>query len=307
MDHTNLSQDDFLRLTAPEEPSDFIDFWKNTYALATAQTPTWHIEREIWSPEKDTRTYLIRAKTWDNCVIAMWISRPENSKGGLLIGQGYGQPSVPGYYPSMTVCFPCVRGLGQSQCKDIPWGVSKHVIHGIASKETYILRGVISDLWTAAGVMMEMFPDTAENLCYSGGSMGGGMGAMMLPWDNRFRAAFLLVPTFGGNHVRLLVPSTGSGESVRLYVQEHPEAMKVLAYFDAAIAAKYISIPTIVCPALEDTVVAPAGQFCVANSIPEKYRTMYILDKGHAEGSARDKVLMEKVEETKKKLFYGEI
>ena len=27
---------------------------------------------------------------------------------------------------------------------------------------------------TAASVMVEMFPDTAENLCYSGGSMGGG-------------------------------------------------------------------------------------------------------------------------------------
>ena len=306
MDYANLTQDEFLRLTAPEEPADFVSFWKETYALATAQTPTWHIEREIWSQEEDTRTYLVRAKTWDNCEIAMWISRPENSKGGLLIGQGSGQPATAGYYPSMTVCFPCVRGLGQSQCKDIPWVVKKHVLHGIASKATYILRGVVSDLWTAATVMTEMFPDTAENLCYSGGSMGGGMGALMLPWDKRFRAAYLLVPTFGGNHVRLLVPSTGSGEAVRLYVQEHPEAMDVLAYFDAAISAKYISIPTIVCPALDDKCVAPAGQFCVANSIPEEYRQMYILDQGHAAGTDRDKELMEKVEEVKKKLFYNE-
>lgn len=306
MDYANLTQDEFLRLTAPEEPADFVSFWKETYALATAQTPTWYIEREIWSQEEDTRTYLVRAKTWDNCEIAMWISRPENSKGGVLVGQGYGQPATAGYYPSMTVCFPCVRGLGQSQCKDIPWVVKKHVLHGIASKETYILRGVISDLWTATTVMTEMFPDTAENLCYTGASMGGGMGALMLPWDKRFRAAFLQVPTFGGNPVRLQVPSAGSGEAVRLYVQEHPEAMNVLAYFDAAISAKYISIPTIVCPALEDPVVAPAGQFCVANSIPEKYKMLYILDKGHTAGTDRDKELMEEVEEKKKKLFYNE-
>ena len=106
--------------------------------------------------------------------------------------------------------------------------------------------------------------------------------------------------------MRLQVPSAGSGEAVRLYVQEHPEAMNVLAYFDAAISAKYISIPTIVCPALEDPVVAPAGQFCVANSIPEKYKMLYILDKGHTAGTDRDKELMEEVEEKKKKLFYNE-
>ena len=303
MDYANLTQEEFLQLTAPEEPENFVEFWQETYALATAQPPVWHIEREIWSPEEGTRTYLIRVKEWDNCEISLWISRPENSRGGILVGQGYGQPAVPGYIPSMTVCFPCIRGLGRSQCKEIPWGISKHVIYGIESKETYILRGAMSDLWSAATVMLEMFPDTAENLCYTGASMGGGMGALMLPWDKRFHAAFLQVPTFGGNHVRLQVPSTGSGEHVRLYVQEHFEAMKVLSYFDAAISAKYISVPTIVCPALEDPVVAPSGQFCVANSIPEKYKTMYILDKGHSVPTERDRKVLEEAMAKRDELF----
>ncbi|MBR2905165.1 MAG: hypothetical protein IKC08_04630, partial [Lentisphaeria bacterium] len=79
------------------------------------------------------------------------------------------------------------------------------------------------------------------------------------------------------------------------------------SYIDAAISAKYISIPTIVCPALDDKCVAPAGQFCVANSIPEKYKMLYILDKGHAAATDRDKELMEEVEEKKMKLFYNEI
>lgn len=303
MDYGQLTREELLQLTAPEEPEDFVQFWQETYSLATAQVPVWHIEREIWSPQEGVRTYLIRAKEWDNTEIALWISRPEKSKGGFVAGQGYGNPAQPGYYDSMTTCFPCIRGLGHSQCKNIPWEVNKHVIYGIGAKETYILRGAVSDLWTAASVMLEMFPDTAENLCYSGASMGGGMGALMLPWDKRFRAAYLSVPTFGGNPARLLVPSKGSGEAVRLYVQEHPEAMKVLAYFDAAIAAKYISIPTLVTPALEDPVVAPCGQFCVVNSIPEKYKKMYILDKGHSAGTDRDKELLAKVAEEQKSLF----
>ncbi|MBP5181565.1 MAG: acetylxylan esterase, partial [Lentisphaeria bacterium] len=188
--------------------------------------------------------------------------------------------------------------------KDIPWEVKQHVLHGIGSKETYILRGAVSDLWTAASVLVDMFPDTAENLCYSGASMGGGMGALMLPWDKRFRAAILQVPTFGGNPYRLKVPSAGSGEAVRLYVQEHPEAMKVLAWFDAAISAKHLSIPTVVLPALEDNVVAPEGQFCVANSIPSEYKYQYILDKGHAAGTDRDKAVMEEAYEKRDELFH---
>lgn len=304
-DYGNLTQEELLKLSAPEEPDGFVSFWQETYSLATAQTLSWHIEREIWSPQEDVRTYLIRAKVWDNTEIALWISRPENSRGGIVTGQGYGNPSTPGYHDSMTVCFPCIRGLGLSQCKNIPWDTKKHVVYGIGSKETYILRGAVSDLWTATSVMLEMFPDTAENLCYSGGSMGGGMGALMLPWDKRFHAAYLVVPSFGGNHVRLLVSSKGSGEAVRLYVQDHPEAAKVLSWFDAATAAKYISIPTIALPALEDPVVAPCGQFSVVNSIPEKYKKMYILDKGHSAASERDQALLAQMEEVKNKLFYA--
>ena len=299
------TEEELLLLETPEEPEGFVSFWRETYDLALSMKCVWHIQREIWSPEEGVRTYLIRAKEWDNTEIAMWISRPEKSLGGLVVGQGYGQPATPGYFPSMTVCFPCIRGLGQSQCKEIPWEVKQHVLYGIGSKETYILRGAVSDLWTAASVLIDMFPDTAENLCYSGASMGGGMGALMLPWDKRFRAAYLHVPTFGGNPYRLKVPSTGSGEAVRLYVQEHPEAMQVLSWFDAAVSAKYLSIPTVVLPALEDKVVAPEGQFCVANSIPSRYKYQYILDKGHAPGTDRDKAVMEEASRKRNELFHA--
>ena len=82
------------------------------------------------------------------------------------------------------------------------------MVHGIRSKETYILRGVITDQWMAASVMLDMFPDTADNLNYRGSSMGGGMGALLLPWDPRFKAAWLDVPTFGsGISTRVGAPS----------------------------------------------------------------------------------------------------
>ncbi len=150
--------------------------------------------------------------------------------------------------------------------------------------------------------MIDLFPDAAANLNYMGSSMGGGMGALMLPWDSRFKAAYLDVPTFG-TKIRFDYPSTGSGEACRLYIQEHPEALDVLAYFDASASAKYLKIPTIVTPALFDPCVAPVGQFSVANSIPETCRTMFIREVGHFAPTEKDKELNLKVDALRRELF----
>jgi Acetyl esterase (deacetylase) len=303
-DPTNgLSREELLKLAPPPEPAGYKAFWQETYSLVMAHKPYYHIEREIWSELPGCRVYILRAKTWDNREIGMWISRPAESDGGILLGQGYGNPATPGSLPRFTVCYPCMRGLGLSQCKDIPWIPSKHILHGIASRETYILRGVVSDLWLAATVMTDMFPDTAEHLNYMGSSMGGGMGALMLPWDSRFHAAYLQVPTFGGNPERLKYQSAGSGEAVRNYVQDHPEALEVLAWHDAAASAKYLRIPTIVVPALFDPSVAPAGQFSVANAIPEEYKKVFIAETGHFPRTEGDQEIYQASETLRDELF----
>jgi len=151
-------------------------------------------------------------------------------------------------------------------------------------------------------VMIDMFPDAAGNLNYMGGSMGGGMGALMLPWDSRFKAAYLDVPTFGAK-IRFDYPSTGSGDACRLYIQDHPEALDVLSYFDASVSALHLKIPTIVTPALFDPCVAPVGQFSVANSIPESFRTMFIRETGHFSPTEKDKELLAHVDKLRRELF----
>lgn len=297
------SPEQLLKIASPEAPADFEAFWKHNYVLAMEHKLYYFIEREIWSPNEKVRIFSVRAKTWDNLEIVLWILRPENPKGAILIGQGYGNPSVPpDPDEDFTLCMPCVRGLGRSQCKEIPWLTAQHVLYGIRSRETYILRGVISDLWLAASVMIDMFPDAAANLNYSGSSMGGGMGALMLPWDARFKAAFLHVPTFGSK-IRFEYPSTGSGEACRQYVQQHPEALDVLAYFDASASAKYLKIPTFVTPALFDPCVAPVGQFSVANSIPESCRMLFVRETGHFPPTETDKALEPRIDAQRRELF----
>ncbi len=123
------------------------------------------------------------------------------------------------------------------------------------------------------------------NIVYGGGSFGGGLGALALPWDNRYVKAHLGVPTFGHHPIRLQCPCVGSGEAVRVYQQKHPEVVDVLAFYDAATAAARIRIPVLISPALFDPAVPPPGQFAVANAIPD--HELFILSAGHFEYAAQ--------------------
>lgn len=295
--------DELLAIKSSPEPEGFADFWRAHYKRVMAKKLEYTVEGELWSKKPGEKIYKVRAVNYDGVEIVIFIARPENSAGGLVLGQGYGNVATADYSEfGLTLAKACVRGLGFSQCKDIPWDVTYHVLHGIGSRETYILLGVIADQWLTASVLLDMFPDCKGNLNYTGGSMGGGMGALLLPWDNRFKAGFLGVPTFG-DRIRFDYQSTGSGESCRKYVLEHPEALEVLDWFDASNSARYINIPVGVAPACFDPCVAPVGQFSVANSIPEQYKTVFIRETGHYAETPHDLEVNEAVHEWKTKAF----
>ncbi len=117
---------------------------------------------------------------------------------------------------------------------------------------------------------------------FTGGSFGGGLGALALPWDNRFALGHLHVPTFAHHPIRNEYRSEGSGKSVADYVSDHPDVMDLLAYYDAATAASQIQIPVIGAPAVFDPKVPPPGQFAVTNTLPETGK-ICILRAGHFE------------------------
>ncbi len=278
------TREQFLKIIPPDnEPSDFRAFWEEIYDRAMSMPLNIVSLRQIWSPNPDIEVYEVYYKSWDDAVIGAWLSRPKNSRGGILTGHGYGNPSTPVLDDDFTVIAPCLRGMGMSKHPEIPWQPARHVLYGIESRETYALLGCAVDLWLAVSVMAEIYPDTAANIHYRGGSFGGGMGALAVPWDKRIRSAYLNVPTFGHNPLRLQFESTGSGESVRVYRQAHPECDEVLPYFDAATSAKYFRVPVLASPALFDPCVVPPGQFAVANAVPEQLREVHIYPAGHFE------------------------
>ena len=80
----------------------------------------------------------------------------------------------------------------------------------------------------------------------------------------------------------------GSGEAVRLQARLRKfDVMETLAWYDAASAARFLTIPPHVAVALFDPAVPPAGQFAVANAVPTALRRLFVLDAGHFEYPAQ--------------------
>lgn len=282
-----------LKVPAPEGPSDFADFWNQTYEKVRA-IPLRIERRRIASPDAAHDLFEIEFDSLDGVRIGGWLTVPKDGtiESGFVGGHGYGGREGPGWDmpgPRPVSIFPCARGFHRSAHSIIPGNAAQHVLHGIRDRETYSHLGSAADLWCAASALIELYPQAAQNLFYHGASFGGGIGALALPWDPRFKKGFLDVPSFGNHPLRATLPCNGSGESVRQYRANHPEVMEVLAYFDSATAALHTKIPVFVAAALFDPAVPPPGQFAVYNALAGP-KELYLRAAAHFahEGEARE-------------------
>jgi len=275
--------DTLLKVPAPAGPADFEPFWRDTYTQTLA-VPTAITKRPIKPIEPHNNLFEIEFDSLAGRV-GGWLSVPKDGKptGAMVIGHGYGGREQQGTYgqdKTLAILSPCARGFHRSAQPDVPNTSARHVLHGIESKETYIHRFNVAELWSAATVLLELFPHTSDRLYYYGTSFGGGLGAMMLPWDSRIVRGFLEVPSFGNHPLRLTMQCNGSGEAVRLQHKHRGDVLPVMQYFDSATAATFIRRPTMVAPALFDPAVPPPGQFAVYNAIPAK-KKLFVKQAGH--------------------------
>ncbi|KQZ11384.1 hypothetical protein ASD23_04825 [Agromyces sp. Root1464] len=272
----------------PEEPADFDEFWRGTFEAYGAGRVGWETTRDLDA----TETHQVRQIRFDSsagepAVAFLMVPRLEAAiRRGLVIGHGYGGRTAPDLdqVPADTAAiFPAAPGTLPNTGSRFPALPDEHVLAGIAHRDTYSHRFAAADVWRAATVLLDAAPEAAAALDFSGGSFGGGIGAMALPWDARFRRASLDVPSFGHHAIRLTRRCTGSGEAVRQHVQEHPEAREVLGYFDAAVAARRIRVPVHVAAAVLDPAVDPRGQFAVFHALTAPKR-LTVRANGHLDG-----------------------
>jgi cephalosporin-C deacetylase len=192
-----------------------------------------------------------------------------------------GRPVVRAGAHDAAAIFPVARGLPTlSTGVAAPAVPGEHVLHGIAAVGTYALGRCAVDLWHAATALTAVAGGLP--LYDVGESFGGGVGALALPWDDRFVGATPVVPSFGQHDVRLTLPCEGSGEAVRHHVAAHPEAREVLRFFDASTAAGCVRVPVRAECARRDTVVPPPGRHAVADAVAAPLLELEVLPAGHA-------------------------
>lgn len=270
------------------EPADFDGFWQETFEAFGTGAVDWQTAREL-EPSDTHRVSEIRfhSSAGEYSVAFVMVPHARSAiRRGLVIGHGYGGrtgPDMERVPPDTAAILPCAPGTHSGVHSRFPSDPDEHVLSGIAHRETYSHRFAAADVWRAATVLTDIAPEVAGALDFSGGSFGGGIGAMALPWDARFRRAVLDVPSFGNHTIRLTRRCTGSGEAVRRHVQRHPEARAVLAYFDAETAARRLHIPVHVSAAVRDPAVDPRGQFAVYHALPGP-RRLGVRAYGHLAG-----------------------
>ncbi|HEY9294368.1 MAG TPA: acetylxylan esterase [Microlunatus sp.] len=267
----------------PIAPRDFADFWRTTYAELTETGTDSRVERDESGTGRPVQRISFRSSTGDR--VLGWLVGPVPGRpvrGGLVISHGYGSRAepVPDIVPAdAAAIFPVAPWL-----PDNPGSLpgSEHVLIGFGDRDRYAHRFSVADIWRAATVLIDHFPAAAERLDYRGGSFGGGIGALALPWERRFRRAVLDVPSFGDFPIRLSRRCTGSGEAVRQHLITHPLDRPMLDYFDSAMSAQLIMIPVQVSAARLDPAVDPRGQFAVYRALGGP-KQLVVRTAGHAE------------------------
>lgn len=282
-----LDLEGLARVRAPDNaPPDFAEFWRGLRRRAAATPVEPVLGAEVGMTAEGLAVYDVSYTSLGGVRIGGWLVAPADGEvdRGFVVGHGYGgreEPDAELPASRAAAVYPVLRGLPtKSLLAGVPPDAAAHVVQGVESRDDYIIGGCVADLWCAATALTELVPATARRLDYIGVSFGGGTGALALPWDERFTAAQLTVPTFGNHPLRVTLECIGSGAAVRERYLKDPEILDVLAYFDSATAARYLTIPVQAVPALFDPAVPPPGQFAVVNSLAGKV-DVQLLTAGH--------------------------
>jgi cephalosporin-C deacetylase len=271
---------------SPKPPSDFEAFWQSRYQQAITLDPC-----PVLTPSDMKHTaydcFELAYTSTENFGIKGWVIAPKNThiKRAIVVSHGYGGREQPDFDLPMAntaFLFPCSRGLSRSRHPSIPDQADAHVLHQVLDRERYILGGCVEDVWLAVTALIKLFPSAQENIGYMGISFGGGIGVLALPWDLRIKRAHFNVPSFGHHELRLQIPTFGSAAALQRLYKQDSRILNTLLYYDAAVAAPYIRVPTHFALALSDAVVTPIGQFSIYNAVTFD-KALFVLDKGHGE------------------------
>ncbi len=284
-----MSLPQLLAIEPPHPPADFVEFWQQRYQAVIgldAQPKLSH----SYQVRGHHRVHILTYRSTQGVKIGGWLLIPLRTKPvrGVLIGHGYGGRDAPDAPETLAglddavILFPCFRGMGLSPVAGLSAQPTQHVLHGIEDRDHYVHGGCVDDLWLGVSALLQLFPRLAGRILVMGISFAGGISALAAPWDERINRLCIQWPSFGHHALRLKLPCIGSGEAVRRYQnQHHFNVLQTLVYYDAATAARFLAICTLVVAAQFDPVVPPPGQFAIYNAIAPSSQRLYVQLAGH--------------------------
>ncbi len=270
----------------PRLPTGGEEYWRSRHQRALRTDPQVSWEGEEVREKTYTRR-VVRFSCSDGRRLGAWLMVPTDQevKRLLIVAHGYGPITEPtAMMLENTACLHfCSRGFAAlSEFPDLPSEVTGHVVHGIEERDQYLHGWCAEDIWCTVNAMRRIYSDTAIPLYFWGGSFGGGIGALAVPWDSRIQASYLEVPSFGNHPLRLQHLCWGSGEVVRQKYLLQPRIAETLSWFDAAATIAYARSPILFGCAVLDPVVPPFGQFSVWRAHSGKKR-LIVFPGGHLE------------------------
>ena len=185
------TEEQLLAIRPPDTPEGFDAFWEETFDR-NLKIPVNVERRPVESPDPEKELSQVFFDTWDGYRAGAWLVTPKNRTPscGFVESHGYSGRDAAEFDPFVSdaaVIFPCAQGFGLSSSEEVPGLAANHVLHCIENRDAYIIRGCVAGIWSAATALLEMYPAIEDRLYFSGSSFGGGLGALALPWDNRFR------------------------------------------------------------------------------------------------------------------------
>ncbi len=271
-----------LAVNVSEPPDDFAAYWWARHARVVAHDP--RPRTQFTGTHGRWRVFDFHFHGADGAELGGWMLLPRYQAVSHIwvIGHGYGGRNSPDWsWPlhDAALFFPCARGFGRSRMSGVPSDAAQHVLHGIESRDSYVLGLCVDDLWLATRAARQLLPELGW-IGYAGISFAGGLGALAAPWEPLIQGVHLNVPSFGHWPLRLVLPTVGSGAAIQAYVHQHGHVPDTLDYYDAASAAHFAHTPLLAALARFDPAVAPPGQFAIFNAWAGS-KAIEVLPAGH--------------------------
>ena len=277
-------------VTQVTRPHDFGDFWHEVLA-GLAETPLEpHVSPEPMRSNSAVNVSQVTYRSLDDLEITCWYSVPSQGNGpfpAIIQFPGYkGEPALRRDWggKGVAVLTVAVRGKLRSNSQFNP-GYPGLLIHGIANRDTYSYKGVISDCVRGVDFLLSRPEIDSERIFACGSSQGGGLTMITTALRAEIKggvAGYSFLCCFPES-MRLL--RSYPYDELNCYARAHPDRvaqmLETLRYYDAVNFAEWINCPMAVGIALQDEVCPAETSYAAYRGITGPKELWLFPDASH--------------------------